>query len=372
MSSDNHTSINIGNSVTFGSHSTIGNEPLIQTGWPNEQPDNYPWIFLTGACGYIGSHLSAHLKTHTNLNLMQIDRRAKLLPHTTRYCDIFADEDFASNIVLNSIEQYKPHTVIHFAASSTIGPGQTDPLKYWHNNVNNTIKLLDTCVRANVKNFIFASTSSIYDDISVTETSPVNPITAYARTKYSIELALKDFYHSYGLNSISFRFFNAAGAHNFYDIGELYGSTHLIAKIMEALVHNIPLTVFGRDYPTDDGTAIRDYTHVLDIADAVTNSIQWLDQNPGCHTFNLGSGQGSSVQSVIDRTEQILNTTVPYRYGSKRDGDGIKRVADISNASNILQWTPKRTLDDIIRDSFKWYNSSVYKDLYIKKIWYDN
>lgn len=361
--------INIGDSVNFGNQNL---NLETNNGYYQEHHTEFPWIFLTGACGYIGSHLSAHLKSNTSYNLMQIDLLAKNLSHTTRYCDIFADEDFSSDVVLQSINQYKPHTVIHFAASSTIGPGQLDPIGYWYNNVNKTIKLLETCVHAGVKNFIFASTSSVYDDMAVLESSPVNPITAYARTKYAIEMALRDCHYSYGLNCISFRFFNAAGSHPFYDLGELYGSSHLVAKIMESIVHKTTLTVFGKDYETEDGTAVRDYTHVMDIVDAVSNSIEWLDQNPGCHVFNLGSGQGNSVQSVIDRTEQILNTSVPYRYGPRRDGDSAFRIADINMAKNILGWSPNSSLDDIIKDSFKWYNSSIYKDLYIKKVWYDN
>lgn len=331
-----------------------------------------PWLFVTGACGYIGSHLSAQLKTSTAYNLMQIDRRSKSLPHTTQFCDTFADEDFASDLMLQCIHQYKPETVIHLAASSTIGPGQTNPLEYWDNNVSKTIKLLNACVNAKVKNFIFASTSSVYADTSVIEAGPVDPLTAYAKTKYAIELALQDCWHSYKLNSISFRFFNAAGSHNFYDLGELYGSTHLVAKIMEALVHKEPLTVFGKDYDTPDGTAIRDYTHVMDIVDAITLGMPWLHNNPGCHTVNLGSGSGHSVQEVIDKTEEIINTTVPYRYGNRRDGDSAKRVANIELANNLLGWKPKRTIHNIIQDSYKWYNSTTYKQLYNNKIWYDN
>jgi UDP-glucose 4-epimerase len=331
-----------------------------------------PWIFLTGASGYIGSHLSAELKSRTSYNLMQIDQRAKLLPHTTRFCDIFADEDFASPLVLSSIMQYRPETVIHLAASSTIGPGQSDPLKYWKNNVSRTIKLIHACVDAGVKNFIFASTSSVYGNNGTAESSEIEPITAYARTKYAIEMALADCWHSHRLNSLSFRFFNAAGAHHFHDLGELYGSSHLVAKIMEAIIHQNTLTVYGRDYHTTDGTAIRDYTHVLDIVDAIILGIEWLKSGKGYHKINLGSGTGYSVQEVIDQTEHLFNLAVPYRYGDRRDGDSERRTANISLAKEMLNWTPTRNLDDILRDSYKWYSSNTYKDLYAKKIWYDN
>lgn len=347
-----------------------------QRNWNMEHTLNKPWIFLTGGSGYIGSHLSAEIKTKTNFNLMQIDRKAKLLPHTTRFCDTYADEDFSSDLVLSSIHQYKPETVIHCAASSTIGPGQKNPIEYWDNNVSKTLKLIDACVKAGVKNFIFASTSAVYaDDFdidTVSEYNQVNPITAYAKTKYTIEMALDDCWHSYKMNSISFRFFNAAGAHHFYDLGPLYGSSHLVDKIMESIVHQIPLTVFGNDYPTHDGTAIRDYIHVLDIVDAILMSIPWLDNNSGSHIFNLGDGRGWSVQEIINHTENLLNKTVPYRYGHRRDGDSIKRVSNAQLAAQLLSWVPKRNIDNIIQDSFKWYNSAVYKKLYLEKIWSDN
>lgn len=332
-----------------------------------------PWIFLTGGSGYIGSNLAATIKSSTSNNLMIIDRRAKLLPHTTKYCDVFADEDFSSHLIMQSIRDYNPSCIIHLAASSTIGPGLTDPMSYWENNVTKTLKLIQSCIDHNIKNFIFASTSSVYEDadIAVSEHGLCSPINSYARTKYTIELALQDVFKSHGLNSISFRFFNAAGAHSLYDLGELHGSSHLISKIMEAAAHNIPFTIYGKDYDTTDGTCIRDYTHVSDISEAITMSIPWLNSNPGAHIINLGAGKGYTVQQVVNTAEQILNIELPYRYGDRRDGDSVKRFANISKAKSLLNWNPTRTLNDIIRDSFKWYNSNTYKDLTLKRIFVD-
>jgi UDP-glucose 4-epimerase len=367
------TSNNIGNEIPSMADVTHGDLYNSQHHRPVENTIDQPWIFITGACGYIGSNLSAEIKSRTAYNVMQIDTKAKYLPHTTRYCDTFADEDFASDLVLRSILHYKPKVVIHLAASHIIEKGQKEPLEFWDNNVAKTIKLLNACVAAEVKNFIFASTSAVYSSdmkfIANNEDAGVLPNTAYARTKYAIELALQDCWHTHKMNSVSFRFFNAAGAHNFYDLGQLYGANHLIPQIMQGVVHQKPLTIFGRDYNTKDGTAIRDYTHVLDITDAMIMSIDWLERNSGCHVLNLGSGQGHSVQEVINATEQILNVSVPYRYGERRSGDDTARIADIHKAATLLKWTPKRNLNVIIRDSFKWYNSNLYKDLYLKKIW---
>lgn len=350
--------------VNIGSNTYFNTPPGI------DQPTKEPWIFVTGASGYIGSHLCACLKQTTSYNVMQIDLRAKLLPHTTNYCDLYADEDFASDLVMQAIRDYKPECVIHLAASSTIGPGMINPLEYWDNNVTKTLSLIKTCVNHNVKNFIFASTSAVYDDIdrAVSENGIIKPANAYSKTKHAIELALDDCYNAHGLNSVCFRFFNAAGSHHLFDLGELKGSSHLIAKIMEAAVHNIPFKVYGTDYPTPDGTAIRDYIHVMDVVDALVKGITWLPKNNGHHIFNLGSSKGYSVQEIINSTEQLLNLELPYRYGDRRSGDSAKRFANIEKARNLLDWAPKRNINEIIQTSYKWYNSNVYKKLFANNI----
>jgi len=344
---------------------SIGNNTYIHSTDNIDHNTNAPWIFVTGASGYIGSHLCACLKQTTGYNVMQIDLRAKLLKHTTNYCDLYADEDFAGDIVMQAIRDYKPHCIIHLAASSTIGPGIKNPLEYWDNNVEKTLLLLRACVNHGVKNVIFASTSAVYADIDepVNESALIKPPNAYSKTKHAIELALEDCYNAYGLNSVCFRFFNAAGSHNLFDLGELKGSSHLIAKIIESAVHKTSFSVFGTDYPTADGTAIRDYIHVMDVVDALVKGITWLPENPGHHIFNLGSSKGYSVQEIINTTEQLLNIELSYRYADRRDGDSAKRFADITKAQNILEWTPKRNINDIIQSSYKWYNSSVYKNL---------
>jgi len=329
-----------------------------------------PWIFVTGGSGYIGSHTCVHLKSTIPNRVMLIDKRSKHMEHTTKYCDMFADEDFTSKVVMQSIRDFSPQCIIHLAASSTIGPGISNPTEYWNNNVTKTIQLLDACVESNVKNFIFASTSSVYadDDNAVSETSLCLPTNTYSRTKHTIEHTLQDYYRAYGLNSISFRFFNAAGAHSFYDLGELKGSSHLLAKIMESIVHNTPFTVFGRDYDTIDGTGLRDYTHVMDIVDAITKGISWLPYNPGSHIINLGAGNGYTVQQVIDSAEKLFNIELSYRYGPRRDGDSAKRYAEISRAEFLLNWKPTRTIEDILNNSIKWYKSNTYTSLTTKGI----
>lgn len=323
------------------------------------------WIFITGGNGYIGSHIAAQLKDTTDYSVMLIDRRAKQLPHTTRYCDIVADEDFASPVIKDAIRDYRPAAVVHLAANSTVGPSMLNPADTWENNVIKTVSLLECCARNSIRNFIFASSSSVYadQDSAVDETSLLAPYSPYASTKLAGEMLLKDYYGAHGLRSVSFRFFNVAGSHNKYDLGELNGSSHLLAKVMESAVHNSDFTVFGRDWPTPDLTAIRDYTHVMDIADAVLKAIEWLPQNPGSHAINLGGGQGYSVQTVIDTAEMLLGKQLSYRYGPRRDGDSAMRFSNNSKALELLNWKPSRSLNEMILDSYKWYNSNMYQSL---------
>jgi UDP-glucose 4-epimerase len=323
------------------------------------------WIFLTGGSGYIGSHVAAQIKTLTDYSIMLIDRRSNMLPHTTKYCDVFADEDFSSHVVIQAMRDYQPEMVIHLAADSTIGPGIMAPFDTWDNNVIKTLQMLRACSVHGIKKVVFASSSSVYadSDNAVSESSPCAPCNPYARTKFAIEHALQDCYTAFGISSMSLRFFNVAGAHNRYDLGELHGSSHLLARIMESAVHGTPLQVFGRDWPTPDGTAIRDYIHVMDVVDAIMRSIKWLENNQGARMVNLGSGNGVSVQSMIDTTEMLLNKELPYLYAPRRPGDSAKRFSDNGLAYELLGWKPSMSLSDMIRDSYKWYSCDTYKNL---------
>lgn len=323
------------------------------------------WIYITGGCGYIGGNLAAILKEKTDYKILLIDRRAKELQHTIRYSDMNADEEFDSDLIKNIIFTQKPECIVHLAAIPTITAGLINPVEQWQNNVSKTINLVERCIASNVENFIFASTSSVYGDFddAVSEDAETNPTNAYASSKLAIEHFLRDCWIAHNFSSVSLRLFNAAGAHHHYDLGELKGSSHLISNIMEGVINNQTFNVFGRDWNTPDKTAIRDYTHVLDIADAIVATIEWSKYNKGANTFNVGKGSGDSVQEVINTAEQILNKELPYRYAPRRDGDSEKRFANIDKITNAMGWKPIRSLEDIIRDSYKWYNSRTYKNL---------
>lgn len=324
------------------------------------------WIYITGGCGFIGSNLAAVLMEKTDYKILLIDRRAKELQHTIRYSHMNADEEFDSDLIKNIIFTQKPHCVVHLAAIPTITAGLINPVEQWNNNVSKTINLVERCIESNVENFIFASTSSVYDvfDEPLTESDYyVNPPNAYASGKLAIEHFLRDCNVAHNFSSVSLRLFNAAGAHNHYDLGELKGSSHLVSNIMNAATNNFAFNVFGRDWNTPDKTAIRDYTHVLDIADAIVATIEWSQYNKGAHVFNVGKGSGNSVQEVVDTAEYVLQKELPYRYAPRRDGDTERRFANIDKITNAMGWKPTRSLEDIIRDAYKWYNSPTFKNL---------
>ena len=330
------------------------------------------WVFVTGGSGYVGSHVSAHLKTATDYSVMLIDRRGNFLPHTTRYCDVFADEDFSSDVVLQAIRDYRPSCIIHCADDPLVENGIQDPLEVWNENVIKTIKLLKSCAYNSVPKFIFLSTSQVYlDDNSLkTETSTILPNTTYGRTKIGIEHLLKDCYVAHGISSLSIRTFNIAGSHNVYDLGQLRGAPHLVPNAMESLVHGKTLEVFGNKFNTPDGTPVRDWLHVMDLADAIVSSIKWLDSNQGSHSMNIGSGNQASVIDMINQCESLFGKNITYAFSEKRHYDPPYRLVESAMLRKSLVWTPKRTIRDILLDSFKWYNSYTYKNLVDMGVWH--
>lgn len=325
------------------------------------------WVFVTGGCGYLGSHISAHLKTITDRSVMMIDRRGLEFPHITRYCDIFADEDFSSDLMMQAIRDCRPSTVVHCADDPSMEHGVQNPLDVWDQNVTKTIKMLRCCAMHGVKNFIFYSTSQVYSHPSgsprLSERDPLSLPSAFSRTKYGIEMVLKDCYVAHGISSVSLRTFNVAGNHHLYDIGPLPGSPYLVPSLMDAMLHGGRLTINGRDHQTEDGTPIRDYIHVMDLADATVKLINWLPNNPGSHVMNLGTGVGHSVQGVVDLAESLFSRQIPYSYGQKKIGDPPVCVSDPTKIIDSINWKPTRTMNEILRDAFKWHNGETYRHL---------
>lgn len=324
------------------------------------------WIFVNGGCGYLGSHICAQIKTVTANSVMMIDTRAALMPHVTRFCDMMADESFASNVMLDAVRDFKPDCIVHCADQSSSRKGLISPLEMWESNVSEMIKLLKVCRHHGVMKLIFFSTSEVYapTDIPLAESDVLLPLTAYARTKLAMENLLRDCYIAHGISSVVFRTGCISGNHHLYDIGPLKGSPYLVPRIMESMKHGHRLLVGSKSHPTPDGTAVRDYLHVMDAASATIRAIEWLDRNPGCHVMNLGTGIGTSVQQMINLGENLLGQDVNYSYSSESTAEVPFRVLNTSETCHRLEWKPARDIKDILLDSWKWYNGDFYGSMH--------
>lgn len=322
-------------------------------------------ILVTGGAGYIGSHACKALKragylpvTYDNLSTGWRDA-VKFGP--------FEQGDLRDRKRLDDVfAVHKPVAVMHFAALSQVGESMSDPGKYWSNNVHGSLCLIEAAVAAGCLDFVFSSTCATYgdqDNIVLDENSPQQPINAYGASKRAIEDILRDFGKAFGLNHIIFRYFNVAGADEDAEIGEFHQpETHLIPLMLDAIAgQRSALTIHGTDYPTPDGTCIRDYVHVCDLVDAHVLGLKWLEDGRGSHVFNLGTGSGFSVREVIDQSRQVTNRDVPFVEGPRRPGDCTKLVSGSTQAVQELGWTPKRsTLQMMIADAWRWHQTGHY------------
>jgi len=308
-------------------------------------------VLVTGASGYIGSQTCKELK-QSGYTVVAVDRNKVKHP----YVDIELTTSYDSDLVDSAMTDVD--TVVHIGATSLVGPSVVDPLPYYSNNVNSTIKLLEMCKAHGVKKFVFASSAATYGNASgiCKETDDVHPCNPYGQSKRITELMLADVFKAYGISSISLRFFNVAGADPDGDFGQEKAATHLIARIMESAIAGRPVQVYGDDYETPDGTCIRDYVHVKDIARAIVKSVRRLESHTVCEIINLGSGTGNSVFEIIDQVNKITGLNTLYEIGPRRAGDPAILCADINAANNRLDWQPELKLDSIIATAYNWYN----------------
>lgn len=334
---------------------------------PTPASSNHPrWVVITGGCGYVGSHVASALRNQTDLKILLIDNRANTLPHTHANADEILDVDFSSSTALAAITKTDPCAVIHCAASSLVTPSVTNPMRYYENNVVKMKVLLDHLSSCKTKNIVFSSSSSVYGDgdgcTPINETSNLEPISPYGTTKLIGEMMLNDYHAAYGINCISFRYFNAVGADPTASIGQEPSATHLIARIMESLLSDLEFSVYGADYPTPDGTCIRDYVHVSDIARAHVAGMNLLLNKGGKHTYNIGSGCGYSVLEIVSAVERVTGQKVKLKIDKRRPGDPAWRIADTGKL-NGLGWSAEYDLDHIVRDAYRWYNSNTFKSM---------
>ena len=324
-------------------------------------------VLVTGGAGYIGSHACKLLAaagyvpvTYDSL-VTGWRQAAKFGP--------FEPGDLMDRDRLDAVfAQWKPVAVMHFAALSLVGEAMEQPGKYWRGNVSASLNLIEAAVAAGCLDFVFSSTCATYgepDGITIDEDTPQAPINPYGATKRAIEEMLRDFGRAHGLRSVIFRYFNVAGADPEGEVGEFHRpETHLIPVMLDAIEGKRPaLVLHGTDYPTPDGTPIRDYVHVMDLADAHVAGLRWLEAGRGARVFCLGTGTGFSVREVVDQARVVTNRAVPVIEGPRRAGDAVRLVSGSSRARAELGWQPARsTMRQMIGDAWRWHVAGGYGD----------
>ncbi len=321
-------------------------------------------ILITGAAGYIGSHTALNFIDNgfdvvifDNLETGHIETVNAL----KKIANVHFERGDLKNIEdINSVfEKYSIDAVIHFAAFSLVGESVENPAKYYRNNVYGTMNLLDSMVAHNVKKIVFSSTCATYGEPQYTpidENHPQKPINPYGNSKLCVEYMLKDYDKAYGLKSIRLRYFNVAGCDAKIRIGEWHEpETHLIPNVLKSsLSREQTFKIFGDDYDTVDGTCIRDYVNVEDLAEAHRLAYLYLNNTNQSDVFNLGTEQGDSVKQVFETCEKVVGKKIPVEIVERRAGDPAKLYANANKAKKILKWSPSRTLEQSIQTAYRW------------------
>lgn len=314
---------------------------------------------MAGGAGYIGSVTVEHLVEDghevTVADNLSRGHRAAVHPSAR-----FEELDLADASALDRVfRQRQFDAVMHFCASSLVGESVLEPIGYYRNNISNGLNLVEASVRHRVKQFVFSSTAAIFGEPEtqpISEETPTVPLNPYGRSKLYFENVLRDADLAYGLKSVCLRYFNAAGATE--ERGEDHRpESHLIPLVIDAARgRRDNITVFGTDYPTVDGTCIRDYIHVSDLAQAHILAVMWIAESGRSDAFNLGNGKGFSVRQVIDTVERVTGLSVPVVEGPRRAGDPAVLIASSERIRRELGWNPKfRELEDIVKSAWNWF-----------------
>lgn len=318
-------------------------------------------ILVCGGAGYIGSHVVRAL-VERQYDVVVVDNfstgHGGAVPENVPVIH----GDIRDQALLKKV--FKEHTidcVMHFCANSLVGESMEQPIKYYHNNVYGTLCLLETMVEYEVKKFVFSSSAAVYGEpkiLPITEETEKNPTNTYGETKLTVEKMLKWMDVAYGLKSMVFRYFNAAGAHSTGEIGEDHDpETHLIPLILQtALGLREKISIFGEDYNTPDGSCVRDYIHVLDIASAHILGMEKLMSGGDSNIYNLGDGKGFSVKEVIEKSKELTGREFKVVMAERRPGDPATLIASSEKAKQELGWSPEHSdLDNIIKTAWKWH-----------------
>jgi len=331
-------------------------------------------VLVTGGAGYIGSHTVVEL-LEANYSVIVVDNLCNSSPEALKRVEeitgkqlvAFYKTDIRDQKGLEQIFEKHPgvSAVVHFAGLKAVGESCAQPLMYYENNVGGTVSLLNAMKKHNVKNLVFSSSATVYGELKenfpsggLYEELPGNPNNPYGRTKFMIEEILKDYYASdKTCNFIILRYFNPVGAHPSGKIGEDPNGipNNLMPYITQVLIGKLPqLSVYGNDYPTKDGTGVRDYIHVVDLAQGHIAAVAHLEKNPGCVVYNLGTGNGCSVMEIISGMEKATGKQIPHKIVARRPGDAAMTYARPDKAKQELGWSAKYTLDDVCRDAWNW------------------
>jgi UDP-glucose 4-epimerase len=329
-------------------------------------------ILVTGGCGFIGSHtvlelLNNGLKVTVIDNLYNSHYEAlnRVQQLTGKRADFHQIDLREKEKLQHLFDQHRYDAVIHFAGLKAVGESVENPLLYYSNNVSGTVSLCEVMKNSGVKNMVFSSSATVYGDPErspIPEDSPLEAVNPYGRTKLMIEEILKDLNESDpDWNAALLRYFNPVGAHESGEIGEDPNGipNNLMPFVTQVAVGKLPeLKIFGNDYPTADGTGVRDYIHVTDLATGHLKALEKLKEDPGVAVYNLGTGKGSSVMDVIHAFEKASNIKIPYTFAPRRPGDAATTYADPAKAEKELGWKAERDLEAMCRDSWNWQSKN--------------
>lgn len=321
-------------------------------------------ILVCGGAGYIGSHMARQLALHGH-RVTVLDSLATGHREAVRWGPLVEVDLLQPPSLERAFSGQRFDAVMHFCARSLVAESMTSPYEYYANNVTGTLNLLQAMQRHGVDRLVFSSTAAVFGNpVSdrIDEDHPRQPINPYGASKLMVEHILADAAGAYGLRSVALRYFNAAGAAEDGSLGEMHEpETHLVPNVLRAaLGAGPPLRVFGDDYPTPDGTCIRDYVHVDDLAQAHRLALDYMDRHPGAHAFNLGNGAGFSVREVIHAAEGVCSRRIPWTVCARRKGDPPVLVAASDRAHRELGWTPAHPeLKSILLSAWRWHSAAA-------------
>ena len=329
-------------------------------------PGNNSAVLVCGGAGYIGSHAVRALRKHGYFPVVFDNLEKGHIASLPEETPLLRGSLMDMQALRRAFAEYNFAAAFHFAAFIEVGESVVEPERYYHNNVIGAMNLLAAMREAGVRNLVFSSTAAVYGDpidVPIAENHPLRPVNPYGRSKLIMEEIMADYALAYQFDVTALRYFNAAGADPGAEIGEAHHpESHLIPNILRSVLEGgAELKIFGNDYNTPDGTCVRDYIHVCDLAEAHILALDHQRRHPGYFAFNLGNGQGFSILEVIAAAEKVTGRKIAYAMHPRRPGDAARLVADASLARAALNWKPQFTsLEDIVATAWKWHQAPKY------------